>query len=581
MRVWRFLLRIGKPYRLQFLIIIFASFFITLVNISQIFLLRGIIDAAASLDNTYLLAYCIAFICAQAVNLGAWILFDYAKFYFRAHYRCDIISHFLDHLYHSSYRFFQNYLTGKLTTKVSDIFNNLPRLILTIIIYFLDIGLSIIVALALLMYIQPLLAVVMLGWLLIYFAMIYYFKDKAISITHKYSEVKANMMGYVADYVGNILSVKLFSSREHELHNQNRLKEAFMSTARETETYFNTFYFSKHLLNTIYTSTLLVILIKGFNNGSITLGDLAFIITINFTMIGKLFKLAIIMRDFAIDWGSIDQALSILEVEPEVQDRLAAPPLNLTAGQIKFEQIIFGYPNREKLFNNLSVTIAAGQKVGLVGYSGAGKTTFINLILRLYDIDSGQIAIDDQDIALVTQDSLRSTIGLIPQDPILFHRSLKENIAYGRVDASETELFAAAKSAYIHKFITELPHGYESLVGERGVKLSGGQRQRIAIARAILKNASILILDEATSQLDSVTEQEIQTALWKLMQNKTTIVIAHRLSTLLNMDRILVFQKGQIVEDGTHAELLAKGGLFTELWKAQTGGFLPQSRTDS
>ena len=208
-----------------------------------------------------------------------------------------------------------------------------------------------------------------------------------------------------------------------------------------------------------------------------------------------------------------------------------------------------------------------------MGYSGGGKSTFVNLILRLYDVMKGSILIDGQDIRAVTQDSLRKHIAMIPQDPSLFHRSLMENIRYGRLDASDEDVIEAAKKAYAHEFISTLPQGYHSLVGERGVKLSGGQRQRIAIARAILKNAPIFILDEATSQLDSVTENLIQESLWELIQNKTTIVIAHRLSTLLHMDRILVFDKGMIIQDGTHHELLSKSGLYKQLWDAQVGGF--------
>ena len=218
--------------------------------------------------------------------------------------------------------------------------------------------------------------------------------------------------------------------------------------------------------------------------------------------------------------------------------------------------------------------IPGGQKVGLVGFSGSGKTTFVNLIVRLFDLSSGVIKIDNQNIKEVTQSSLRENIGFIPQDPILFHRSLMENIRYGNVNASDDEVIQAAIKAHAHEFITLTKDGYHSLVGERGVKLSGGQRQRISIARAILKNAPILILDEATSALDSVTEAYIQDSLAILMQGKTVIIIAHRLSTLLEMDRILVFDQGKIVEDGTHLELLAKNGLYKILWGAQVGGFL-------
>ena len=256
----------------------------------------------------------------------------------------------------------------------------------------------------------------------------------------------------------------------------------------------------------------------------------------------------------------------------EILDKPDAVILKCNRGQITFNNVKFHYKGTEPLFQNKSIEIKAGQKVGLVGYSGGGKSTFVNLILRLYDITDGAILIDGQDIRDVTQDSLRSSIALIPQDPSLFYRSLMDNIRYGRIDATDEEVISAAKKAHAHEFITKLSKIYDSLVGERGAQLSGGQRQRIAIARAILKNAPILILDEASSQLDSPTESLIQESLWDLSQNKTTLVIAHRLSTLLNMDRILVFDQGVIVEDGTHTELLSLNGLYRKLWDSQVGG---------
>ncbi|MDK3155659.1 ATP-binding cassette domain-containing protein [Kamptonema cortianum] len=293
-----------------------------------------------------------------------------------------------------------------------------------------------------------------------------------------------------------------------------------------------------------------------------------------------LWKMAQEFSKFSKLQGRIRQDLADLMVAPEIEDRVGAKELSLTRGEITFDKVHFQYKGAEPLFQQKSATIQPGQKVGLVGYSGSGKTTFVNLILRLYDVASGHIMIDGQNIQEVTQDSLHRVIGMIPQDPSLFHRSLMENILYGRPGATQKEAMEAAKRAHAHEFIESLSEGYDSLVGERGVKLSGGQRQRIAIARAILKNAPILILDEATSQLDSVTESYIQDSLWELMQGKTTIVIAHRLSTLLHMDRILVFDKGKIVEDGTHNDLLTKGGLYKTLWDAQVGGFLPEKQKE-
>jgi ATP-binding cassette subfamily B protein len=319
-------------------------------------------------------------------------------------------------------------------------------------------------------------------------------------------------------------------------------------------------------------------LLRGFKQGSVTPGDFVLLTTINIAIIGDLWQLSRNIIKFSEYSGNIKQGLSVVLAPHDIQDKTDATVLSLTKGQITFDDVTFHYKHTNPLFKNLSLTIEPGQKVGLVGYSGGGKTTFANLVLRLYEVTDGCIRIDGQAIQNVTQDSLHAHIGMIPQDPSLFHRTLMENIRYGNMEATDADVREAAKRAHAHDFIVNLPDGYASLVGERGVKLSGGQRQRIAIARAILKNAPILFLDEATSQLDSMTERDIQDSLWTLMQDKTTIVIAHRLSTLLHMDRILVFDRGKIVEDGTHEQLLNNTGLYKTLWDTQVGGFLPDTK---
>jgi ATP-binding cassette subfamily B protein len=280
--------------------------------------------------------------------------------------------------------------------------------------------------------------------------------------------------------------------------------------------------------------------------------------------------------------GNIANGVNTIIQPHEIIDRDNAIDHAITKGSIEFRQVHFGYSLEKTVFNNLSVTIQPGERVGLVGFSGSGKSSFVNLILRLFDPQSGQILIDGVDIKDMSQEALHSQISLIPQDPSLFHRSLLENILYGRLEASEAELIEASRKAYADDFITQIKEGYDSLVGERGVKLSGGQRQRIAIpterfaiARVILKNAPILILDEATSSLDSITEKAIQDTLDTAMNGKTVIVVAHRLSTIAHLDRILVFDQGRIIEDGTHSKLLAKGGAYHRLWQMQAGGFLP------
>lgn len=279
------------------------------------------------------------------------------------------------------------------------------------------------------------------------------------------------------------------------------------------------------------------------------------------------------LNRFIRDYGNIEEGLSEILIPHDITDAPGATPLTVTSGQIDFADVTFNH-EAVGVFNNFNLSINPGQRVGLVGPSGAGKSTLVSILLRQHDIDSGVISIDDQNISLVTQDSLRQAIAVVPQEPALFHRTIRENIAYGKPDATEEGIIAVAKKAEVHDFVSLLPEGYDTLVGERGVKLSGGQKQRIAIARAMLKNAPILVLDEATSALDSESEVAIQKALHVLMEGKTVIAIAHRLSTLREMDRIIVLENGTITEDGTHDTLKSDGGTYDRLWGHQAGGFV-------
>jgi ATP-binding cassette subfamily B protein len=268
------------------------------------------------------------------------------------------------------------------------------------------------------------------------------------------------------------------------------------------------------------------------------------------------------------------EMVDIFEQKQDVQDPHNPEPVAISAGVVQFSQVNFGYGSNQQVFSKLDFRIEAGEKVALVGHSGAGKTTITKLLLRFSDISGGDITIDGQSISKILQTDLRQHIAYVPQEPLLFHRTLEENIAYAKPHATKEEIVEVSKKARAHEFIEKLPKGYETLVGERGIKLSGGERQRVAIARAMLKDAPIIMLDEATSALDSLSEQKIQEALWELMAGKTTIVIAHRLSTIQKMDRIIVFDAGAIIEQGSHAELLAQGGTYAELWHSQVGGFI-------
>jgi len=474
--------------------------------------------------------------------------------------------------------FYHNQFAGSLANKVGDLVNNIPDLVKTVLEQFLRVFLIVLTAIAFLWTVNVTFAILMSLWA---GGCILYFWISSKRLLHRvehWSELCSVRLGHLVDGITNHLSICLFARKSEELssfhHTATKTIQAEQRLQKGYCWVWGGYGYSYALLQGLS----LYYLIKGRQAGTVTIGDFALVITINDYVSHYLWELTKHFTSFSKLWGRTTQALRTIMVKPEIQDALNATSLVVKRGEITFDHVQFSYPGVAPLFEKKSITIASGQKVGLVGYSGSGKSTFVNLILRLYELNSGTICIDGQDIREVTQESLHASIGMIPQDPSLFHRSLMENIRYGYTGATDAEVIEAAKRAHADGFIAELPQKYDSLVGERGVKLSGGQRQRIAIARAILKNAPILMLDEATSQLDSITEQYIQNALWELMQDKTTIVVAHRLSTLLCMDRILVFDKGKIVEDGTHTSLLAKGGMYKTLWDAQVGGFLPERR---
>jgi ATP-binding cassette subfamily B protein len=388
------------------------------------------------------------------------------------------------------------------------------------------------------------------------------------------AELRSSISGKLVDILGNISSIQLFASKTFESDNLKLSMNKQVKAAQERDIWILKLSSFQGLSFVLYQAITFLLLIESFKDGSVTAGDFALLIGINLGIIDILWGLSHDMVNFAGYYGDVVQGLNIVLAPLAIKDQPDAKELVVSKGCIKLDNIAFNHNNTSTLFRNKSVTIEAGQKVGLVGYSGSGKSTFVNLILRLYNLDSGSITIDDQDVNYITLDSLRKSITFIPQEPSLFHRTLMENLRYGKEGSSDTEVIECSKRAHTHEFIMDLPLGYDSLVGERGIKLSGGQRQRIAIARAILKNSPILILDEATSQLDSITESLIQESLLELMRNKTTIIIAHRLSTLLHMDRILVFDKGAIIEDGSHTHLIKKDGVYKKLWDAQVGGFL-------
>ncbi len=476
-----------------------------------------------------------------------------------------------------SHDYFANHFAGNIASKMNDLPFGIDLILQILLFNFVAFSIAFTVAIILISQVSLYFSALLLGWALIHIMLTILFLKSGYVLAETSSEASSTVTGKIVDSLTNILNVRIFSRGEYE----NRYLRRF--TQREESHHVKALWHLEKLkliqgaLGTVFIFTVVFSLIYGWSHGWVTLGDFTLIGMLSLSMLGFIWYASFQMSTFVREAGKMQAALSLITVSHTIKDRFNALPLMVEKGSIEFKEVTFSYAGTGPIFNQLSVKIPGGQKVGLVGFSGSGKSTFVNLMLRFFDIREGAVLIDNQNILEVTSHSLRQQIAMIPQDPSLFHRTLLENIRYGREEASDEEVIQAAKLAHCHEFIEQLDEKYQSLVGERGIKLSGGQRQRIAIARAILKNAPILILDEATSSLDSVTEKLIQASLNKLMQNATTMVIAHRLSTLLHMDRILVFNQGRIVEDGSVQELLAQKGHFFQLWSMQAGGFLPES----
>jgi ATP-binding cassette subfamily B protein len=396
---------------------------------------------------------------------------------------------------------------------------------------------------------------------------------------HEYKVERAaqdsRMTGVLSDAIGNHSAVMQFAAEDRE---ESFFAEVVAKWRAATMRAWNADawnYAIQGLLAIAVEAGLMIGAVFLWQQGLLTIGDFVLIQVYVIALIERLWNIGSNMRRLYDAFADASEMIDIIKTPHAIADAPNAPELSVSGGMVSFENVLFYFDEKQPVLPDFSLAIASGEKIALVGPSGAGKSTITKLLLRLYDASGGAVKIDDQDVRMVTQRSLRKAISFVPQEPALFHRTLRENIAYGKQDATEEEIISAAKKAHCHEFISKLPLGYDTYVGERGVKLSGGERQRVAIARAILKDAPILVLDEATSSLDSESEHLIQDALKTLMEGKTVIVIAHRLSTIMTMDRIVVIEDGKIAAEGTHDELLDDhSGLYHKLWSIQAGSFL-------
>ncbi len=476
--------------------------------------------------------------------------------------------------YHAP-RYFGSHFAGALAHRISETAISVNHTVWSMLCDFWPILVTFAVSIALLLNVHQGLGLMVACWVLAYVSLSYWLATRCQPYAQSYAATRSLVNGKIVDAVTHILNAKLFARLDFEREYLDGFLETEVQAARRAFWYMERvrwFQFTAAAglkVGTVYYALTL------WDSGMIGVGDFTMSIGLALLIISDARNLTRRFLEFFEYVGNVANGVDTIVQAHEIVDAPDAAPLFITEGRIEFRQVCFAYEPKRPVFDGLSVVIEPGQRVGLVGYSGSGKSTFVGLMLRNFEPQSGQILIDGMDLQRVLLDSLHEQVSLIPQDPSLFHRSLKDNIGYGRLAADDDAIREAATLAHADEFIRLMPDGYDSLVGERGVKLSGGQRQRISIARVMLKDAPILILDEATSSLDSVTEKTIQENLDRVMGCKTVIAIAHRLSTIAHLDRILVFDQGRIVEDGGHDQLLAKQGVYHRLWTMQAGGFLP------
>lgn len=480
-----------------------------------------------------------------------------------------------DYVQRHSYRYFSNQFAGSLSNKINDLPQSMSRMIQLVTVIFIPVLVAIIISTTLFFFLNPIFAMILLSWITIHMCICLFSAKKCDQLALAHAESRSSLAGKVVDSLSNNLNVKLLARFNAEKDYLNIYQSKEKEAHRISLMYIEKIKFILGAFSFLFPGILMTTaIIYAWKNYQITTGEVIFILNTSWNITMMVWFAGLELPNLFKEIGISKQALSLIQTPHEISDSPDAKELIVTKGEIKFDRVSFFYTKSKALFSDKTLTIHPGERIGLVGFSGSGKTSFINLILRYFEVEKGQILIDNQDISKVTQNSLRSAIAMIPQEPILFHRTLMENIRYGNTEATDEEVIEACKKAHCHEFILKLSEGYQTYVGERGLKLSGGQRQRIAIARAILKNAPILILDEATSALDSITERHIQEDLNELMKGRTVIVIAHRLSTIAALDRILVFDQGEVIEEGSHQELIELGKGYAHMWHMQAGGFI-------
>ncbi|MBY0310042.1 ABC transporter ATP-binding protein/permease [Patescibacteria group bacterium] len=483
--------------------------------------------------------------------------------------RDTVTEHVLSH----GHTYYSGRFAGAVGNKIRNVTGAVDSTIPDLLWNLLDTLVTYIVTVALIATVDPLAALIFVILIVCLVLLNIPFSKHKSKLSTVSADISSRFQARLIDTITNISAVRQYTKAVNERNGLFDLSELQMNAQKRSWFFTEWTFLVNNIVLFAFATLMIWLLVVRWQEGAVSPGEVVLALALYAQLTGSLMFIGQMLNRVARSYGEMQEGLDDIYVPYDITDRPNAKNLVSNGGEVSWQHVSFSFQSHQ-VFNDFSLTIPAGQRVGLVGSSGAGKSTFVSLLLRQHDIPKGSISIDGQDIATVTQDSLRETISLVPQEPLLFHRTIRENILYGMPHATQAEVEAVARKAYAHEFIEKLEQKYDTLVGERGIKLSGGQKQRVAIARAMLKDAPILVLDEATSALDSESEVAIQKALHVLMAGKTVIAIAHRLSTLREMDRIIVLEEGKIVEDGSHDALVAYGGVYARLWEHQSGGFV-------
>lgn len=591
--LFRFIYSFYKKHFAYLFLIIFIAFLLGTYNVIDGYLKRSLIDSLSDSSEKIKANYYGIFkntsliLLFYILNHAYWRSLNVIQIKIGHKIKNNITRECFAQIHSQSLKFFQNNLSGSLSHNIIILGENIQLLIHKYLVTFVRAFFQMILVLGAMYFVNPVFSMIIGIWIVFFISFSIFFFKRFRSASKDYAKVSAETSGKIVDSISNFFNVKIFASIFFEQSKLNKSLDEMEQKFKKKEIILLAINITQAFSIALSFGFTLFFLVKFKINGQISIGEFVFTLSLFFHISENIWWVSEYIGIVNEIFGKCHAALEKIFSPIEMIDSENSKNIKIQNAKIEFKNINFGYIgcNDSLLFKNLSITIESGKKIGLVGNSGVGKSSLVNLLLRLYELNSGEILIDGHDVRDFKQNSLRSQISVIPQDPFLFHRTIFENLEYGLMpeeqelskDEKKEKIVQAAKLAKAHDFIESFPGKYNSFVGERGVKLSGGQKQRIAIARAILRGAPILVLDEATSALDSVTENEIQKSLEILMKNKTVIAIAHRLSTLLKMDRILVFENGEIIEDGKHDELLKKNGVYKKLWDMQKDGFLPEN----